>query len=339
MDGPSAYCATCGAPASGERFCTSCGSAMGIVPAMPVREPAYARPRAPVPAPAPPPASAPAPAFPPPLTPAAAPRVIAPAPSPVLPPAVVPAPEPLPWSPPAGGGPGPGLWVGAAAVLLVIVLLGAWLLFHGGSGSPSAGPTPPILPPASDTTSTPTDSAAASGSSPTSQTTASGQVGAAADVAGLARATAPAHAPDGLDFAGDPVTYGASNLVDGALDTCWRVAGDATGTVLRFRLDRPTRLTGVGLVNGYAKTAFSGGRRFDWYAGNRRVLSVDWIFDDGSRVSQSFSRTRAMQSRAIAPVTTSTVRLEITAVSPPGHGAAARDDTAISEVSLLGRPG
>jgi hypothetical protein len=66
------------------------------------------------------------------------------------------------------------------------------------------------------------------------------------------------------------------------------------------------------------------------------VLSVDWVFDDGTTVSQSFSETRSMQSRTIAPVTTSTVQVRITAVSPPGHGPATRDDTAVSEVSLVG---
>ncbi len=97
--------------------------------------------------------------------------------------------------------------------------------------------------------------------------------------------------------------------------------GDATGTVLTFRLDRPTTITKVGLINGYAKTAFSGGRRYDWYQGDRRVLSVDWVFDDGTTVSQTFSETRAMQSRTIPPVTTSTVQVRITAVSPPGQRA------------------
>jgi hypothetical protein len=225
-------------------------------------------------------------------------------------------------------------------VLLVIVLLGAWLLFHGSNGGPSAGRTPPIVPPASHTTQSPRGQSASTSTSPATDPTATpGRVGKAADVAGLARATAPAHAPAGADFAGNQVTYDAANLVDGARDTCWRVAGDATGTVLTFRLDQPTRLTKVGLVNGYAKTAFSGGSRFDWYAGNRRIVSVDWIFDDGSTVSQSFSTTRAMQTQAINPVTTSTVRLRVTAVSPPGSGRAARDDTAISEVTLVGRPG
>jgi hypothetical protein len=239
--------------------------------------------------------------------------------------------------PATGGRPGPGLWLGAAAVLLVIVLLGAWLLLHGGTASPSAGRTSPVVP--RDSQSQPSGSQSPSTSASSSPGSTSAGLGKVADVAGLARATAPSHAPASVDFAGNRVTYVAANLVDGAPDTSWRVAGNATGTVLTFRLDQPTQLTRVGLINGYAKTAFSAGRRFDWYAGNRRVLSVEWIFDDGSSVSQTFTTTRAMQTQPITPVTTSTIRLRITAVSPPGTGRAARDDTAISEVSLVGRPG
>jgi hypothetical protein len=152
-------------------------------------------------------------------------------------------------------------------------------------------------------------------------------------------ASAPAHAPDAVDFAGNHVTYVASNMVDGVIETCWRTPGNASGTVLTFRLDRPTRISKVGMVNGYAKTAFSGGRTYDWYQGDRRILSVDWLFDDGSSVSQTFSDTRAMQTLGVPPVTTSTVRVRITSVSPPGRGPAARDDTAISEVSLVGATG
>jgi hypothetical protein len=126
-------------------------------------------------------------------------------------------------------------------------------------------------------------------------------------------------------------------MVDGRNDTCWRTAGDATGMVLTFRLDQPTKVTRVGLVNGYSKIAYAHGRPFDWYLGNRRVLSVDWIFDDGTTIAQPLGKNRALQQRPIRPVTTSVVRLRITAVSPPGKGRAARDDTAISEVLILGR--
>ncbi|MGA8246613.1 MAG: hypothetical protein WB797_06885, partial [Nocardioides sp.] len=176
---------------------------------------------------------------------------------------------------------------------------------------------------------------------PTSPTTATSSTasphGPAADVAGLAHASAPRHAPAAVDFAGRPVSYVASNMVDGATDTCWRTPGDASGIVLTFRLDQPTVLTKVGLINGYAKTVFPGGRRFDWYHGDRRVLAVDWVFDDGTTVSQRFSDTPAMQTMRVDPVTTSTVRIRITRVSRPGHGRAARNDTPISEVSLVGR--
>ena len=44
-----------------------------------------------------------------------------------------------------------------------------------------------------------------------------------------------------------------------------------------------------------------------------------------------------MQSRVITPVTTRRSQVRITAVSPPGKGRAARNDTAISEVSLRRR--
>jgi hypothetical protein len=125
-------------------------------------------------------------------------------------------------------------------------------------------------------------------------------------------------------------------MVDGVAETCWRTPGDATGMLLTFRLSRPTTISKVGLINGYAKTAFAGGRRYDWYQGDRRVLSVDWLFDDGTTVSQSFTETRAMQSRDIPPVSTSTVRVRITSVTLPGRGPASRNDTAISEVSLVG---
>jgi hypothetical protein len=142
-----------------------------------------------------------------------------------------------------------------------------------------------------------------------------------------------------VDFAGHRVSYVAANLVDGRNDTCWRTPGDATGTVLTFRLDQPTKLRRVGLVNGYSKIAYSHGRAFDWYRGNRRVRSVQWLFDDGSSVTERLHFDRDLQQIPIKPVTTRVVRLRITAVSKPGKGKAARNDTAISEVLLLGRTG
>jgi hypothetical protein len=229
--------------------------------------------------------------------------------------------------------------VGVAAAMVVVLLLGGFLLLHGGGGgeATTSSHKTPLVPRPTHSDSSPTasdTSPSASSSSPSIRVT-----GPPTNVAGFAQASAPGHAPAGVDFSGRTVTYVAANMVDGRNDTCWRTPGDATGTELTFRLDQPTRISRVGLVNGYSKIAYSGGRPYDWYRGNRRVLSVEWIFDDGSSVSQSFGNDRGMQQIAVHPVTTSTVTLRITSVSPPGKGRAARNDTAISEVLLLGRTG
>ncbi len=334
MDGQTTRCAQCGAAVSGGRFCTHCGAPTGSPPAAP-SEPSYddaatserlhvvpdepARPVVPEPV-------TPEPVRPPPLFR----DEVYPEPPPAAP---VPS-GPVYAEPTPRRSPGVGLWIGAVVGLVVVLVLGAFLLLSGGGDdSPSASSTPLIPashhPSSSHPSSTAPSSASSSG--PTSTPT-----GKPTEVAGLATASAPSHAPAGVDFAGRRVTYIAPNMVDGNPQTCWRTPGDATGTVLTFRLDQPTRISEVGLVNGYAKTANAGGRTYDWYRGDRRVLAVQWIFDDGSTVSQDFGQGQAMQSRSVPPVTTSTVKVRITAVSPPGHGRAARNDTAISEVSLVG---
>jgi hypothetical protein len=312
-------CAHCGASLTGGRFCTNCGARLGTVPAAShvghsptdtaerrydvLEQPATTTQR-PLP--------------------------------PILPPMAPPPSAPTHASYHRQG-PGAGLWIGVGVAMLVILLLGGFLLVHGsGGGSTAPDATPPLVPKAKPTTAP--SSPAAESSSPSTPTppTAGGP---ATNVAGLAAATAPTHAPGGVDFAGRPVSYVAPNMVDGVSDTCWRTVGDATGTVLTFRLDRTTRLTRVGLINGYAKIAYDGGQPFDWYLGNRRVLGVDWLFDDGSTVSQQLGTSRTMQQTAIKPTTTNVVRLRITSVSAPGKGRAARDDTAISEVLLIGNAG
>jgi hypothetical protein len=227
--------------------------------------------------------------------------------------------------------------------MVVVLVVGGFLLLHGGGGGASgagASRTPPIIPRTHGTAGASAGSGPSTPSSPSSPSTPSASTdvkGPPSNVAGFAQVSAPRHAPAGVDFGGHPVTYDAANLVDGRNDTCWRTTGDATGTVLTFRLDQPTRLTRVGLVNGYSKIAYSGQKAFDWYRGNRRVLSVQWSFDDGTTVTQRLGFDRAVQQIPVKPVTTSVVRLRITAVSAPGQGRAARDDTAISEVLLLGR--
>ncbi len=159
------------------------------------------------------------------------------------------------------------------------------------------------------------------------------------EVAGRATAKAPKTAAPNQDVNGDQVSYDASNMLDGVPETAWRAPGDASGMALTFKLREPTELHQVGLINGYAKTSTDDrGRTFDWYLGNRRVEAVVWVFDDGTKVRQPLTEGREMQTLAIDPVTTSRVVLRLVQVSAPGDGTAARDFTAVSEVSLVGIP-
>jgi hypothetical protein len=210
----------------------------------------------------------------------------------------------------------PVLWILAAALVLVLVTAGWWFLVRDHGSEPAAD-------------------GGTGGQSASADTSAKNGV----DVAGRASAKAPKTAPPNEDVNGDQVSYDASNMLDGVPDTAWRAPGDATGMSLTFILRDPTELHQVGLVNGYAKTSTdSKGRSFDWYLGNRRIEAVIWVFDDGSKVRQKLSETRDLQRVDVADVITSKVVMKIVKVSAPGDGTAARNFTAISEVSLVGDP-
>ena len=211
----------------------------------------------------------------------------------------------------------PVLWILAAALVLVLVAAGWWFLVRDHGSDPAADD------PGSG------QSAQAPGTSSTDDV----------DVAGRASADAPKTAKPNEDVNGDQVSYDASNMLDGVPDTAWRAPGDATGMKLTFTLREPAELHQVGLINGYAKTSTdSKGRTFDWYLGNRRIQDVVWVFDDGSKVRQQLTETRELQMVDVPDVVTGRVVLKLSTVSPPGEGSAARDFTAISEVSFLGTP-
>jgi hypothetical protein len=211
----------------------------------------------------------------------------------------------------------PVLWVLAAALVLALVTAGWWFLVRDDGSDSTADDD---------------------GSGQSAEASATGGAD-GVDVAGRASAKAPKTAPPNEDVNGDQVSYDASNMLDGVPDTAWRAAGDGTGLKLTFTLREPTELHEVGLVNGYAKTSTDGkGRTFDWYLGNRRIQSAVWVFDDGSKVRQDFTDTRELQPVDVPDVVTKRVVLKLTAVSPPGEGKAARDFTAISEVSMVGDP-
>ena len=200
-------------------------------------------------------------------------------------------------APPPRRSPGVGLWIGAAVGLVLVLVLGAFLLLSGGGGddspsavldaassrSPAHESTSPVVDPDVVGAHLGSDDRPDRAARPTWP--------------GWPRASAPAHAPAGVDFAGQPVTYVAPNMVDGVVETCWRTPGDATGMVLTFRLDQPTRITKVGLINGYAKTAFSGGRATTGTRATGASSPSTGSSTTARTVSQQFAETRAMQSQ------------------------------------------
>lgn len=231
-------------------------------------------------------------------------------------------------------------WLAGAIALAVVAALGVWLLLADGSDpdlvadDPGAAQTEQTPAPDREPTKEPKkpDRPQPSKSPPRKPARPT-------DVVRLATASVPATAAPGTDFDGNVVRYEARNMLDGVPTTCWRMPGDGSGETITVELAEETRLRSVGLINGYAKTASDdSGRSLDWYAGNRRILGVEWVFDDGSVVAQELTETRRLQTIRIDPVTTSTVELRLTTVTAPGAGPSRRNYTAISDMALVGTP-
>lgn len=234
-------------------------------------------------------------------------------------------------------------WWVAGAVAVVLLLAGGGLALLGGDdpADDPAGEAPAAIAPAPSDDRIPVPSAAAPSQGDGAgreDGDANGDAGAAqdpVDVSRLAEATAPATAAPSRDVRGNAVRYDAANMLDGQPDTAWRMPGDGTGSEVVLRLDEPTTIVAVGLVNGYAKVEPG----YDGYPANRRVTAVEWVFDDGTVVPQTLAEDRDLQGIEVDAVTTSTVTLRIVAVTEPALGPAGRDYTAISEVALAGTPG
>jgi hypothetical protein len=159
-----------------------------------------------------------------------------------------------------------------------------------------------------------------------------------ADLARYVGIEAPKPAPPSQDNSGNVVRYDVEQMVDGIPETAWRTPGDATGATITLTFDEPTVLSEVGLINGYAKVGQDAQGILDWYHGNRRVLAAEWRFDDGTVKTQKLGDTTIMQTVSLPEVETTTVRLRLVKVSPPGPGRASRNYTAISDVQLFGQP-
>jgi hypothetical protein len=146
----------------------------------------------------------------------------------------------------------------------------------------------------------------------------------------------PSAAPANNDVTRELVTFLGANMMDANPVTCWRMAGDGTGSTLTFTFSAPVWLEMVGLVNGYAKTSVdSDGQAYDWYHGNRRILRAEWVVE-GQVFVQDFADSTELQTLELEPVQTSTIELRLVEVSPPGASPTGRDYTAISDVVFGG---
>jgi hypothetical protein len=219
-------------------------------------------------------------------------------------------------------------WVVGAALLLGVTFLLLQLLDTDGdevATDPANGTTSSAEAPNAD---------ASDGGASDDGEGAQAPAGKARELARRATFEVPGTAPPTTDFDGNLAAYEASQMGDGNPATAWRMAGDATGETITVTLPEPGVVTRVGLVNGYAKQVAG----VNWYPNNRRTVAVTWGFDDGSSVEQTFAERPGMQRLTVPPVETATVTITFTAVTPPGLGSLGRDYTAISEVSITGRP-
>ena len=225
------------------------------------------------------------------------------------------------------------IWLPAVAVLVVLAMVvGIWMLTRGGDGGGAAADQP-----GSDTPSAgqPSESDSPADEDPTSP---AAPAGSPTDLAGGSSATGPKPLAPGQDLGGNPVSYPPANMLDEDLATAYRIPGDASGETVVFTLPEEAEISEVGLVNGYAKKDSSGSRAVDWYALNRKILKVEWVFDDGTTVAQDLRAEPVLQTIAVDKVRTSTISLRILEVSAPGAGAMSKNVTAISDVLLRGAP-
>ncbi len=316
------FCAGCGHRLSVGRFCTNCGRP--IVTAAKQSD-SVQRHEVHVPS-SPPPAYTPPPAARYPLFSDEL-QVVPPNAQPTTPPPPGPPPTHRP-APTRTRRDGPSFLAVAMimVILMLVAVIGGLLLFSGGDEDQADDPT------SGDDTAQSESPPASSDPGSTKGPTKAPPTDGVQDVASYATATAPSSAKPNLDTSGNMVRYDARNMVDGVPATCWRTPGDGTGLELTFTFPQPVELSEVGLINGYAKSSGA----LDWYVGNRKVLAATWVFDDGTEVPQSFTETRQLQSIAVGPITTTTVVLRLDSVSAPGRGPSARNNTAISDVRLLG---
>jgi hypothetical protein len=225
-------------------------------------------------------------------------------------------------SPGRANGPGAAVWVFLLLGLLLAIVLGSCLALHTGNNDDPKNSAAQVSETPKRTGSTPSTPATSTGSG-------AGSARSGTDLAVSAKVSAASPMGPSRDVSGNRVSYPATNMLDKNRATAYRISGDGSGNVIRFDLRKKRTISAVGLINGYSKV--DGGT--NWYPRNRRILKVEWRFDDGTVVTQELVETPELQTIQIDPETTQTVQLRIIDVSKPGD----KNTTAISDILLLGR--
>jgi len=210
------------------------------------------------------------------------------------------------------------------------------------SGEATSAPTT-VPATTSPSTSSPTTTSASSGSSSSSSapsttaaaaSTSAGPVFPAPAIVAVVEATCTA--PDSTDSRGNRITFNPLLTVDGVPDTAWRCPGDSIHEALLYTLARPSDISAVAAIPGYAGAdPFNGSDRFDQ---NRRVLKARWACFDATgketaSVEQTFTNERRMQGTTVTNFKQcAKVVFEVLDSSAPGN----RDYTAVSEIGIYG---
>ncbi len=266
---------------------------------------------------------------------------------PAPPPGVAPPPGPPPahdphGAPPAARGTGPStafIVAGVAVIALLVIGLVVALSRSGGDAG-DAAPEFTDTGASADQASGAADTGAAGGAgsaddSSTSPSTVADSGGSSipsgpSRTIEPARVAAPLQTEPSVNGCDQTTTFEPANLLDHTPETAWRTAGDGTGRRITLNLGVDTRVTSVGLINGYAKVDPCDGT--DRYFQGRRVTAVRWTFDDGTEVVQDLDEgVRSVQSTAV-DVVTLRVQLEILGTTAPGE----RDFTPISDIEIEG---
>ncbi|HZK49294.1 MAG TPA: discoidin domain-containing protein, partial [Thermoleophilia bacterium] len=119
--------------------------------------------------------------------------------------------------------------------------------------------------------------------------------------------------------------YGAANVADGDLGTCWSegIDGQGAGEWVRLAFDKPTVLTGIEIANGYQKDD----RRF---SGNPRVAVLRIEYSTGSAQTVQLHDSMGFQTVTPSPTPTQWVKFVVESTYPGELW----QDTSISEIRL-----